>query len=181
MVGNCLTITGPEQTAQAQNGCACSALAGIGIGIGNPREIGEKVQADRLMVSLLLVDDNAAFRASIRTLLDLEPDLRVLGEAADGPTAIQLISEFTPDIVIMDVVMPDQSGIEATRQIVSTYPAVQVLALSMYADKRFVSAMRTAGASGYVLKDQVFQELTAAIRAVGGGQTYFCPGVADGK
>lgn len=132
-------------------------------------------------VSLLLVDDNEAFRASIRTLLDPKPDLTVLGEAADGPTAIRRIRELTPDVVIMDVVMPNQSGIKTTRQIVATYPAVKVLALSMYADKRFVAAMRTAGASGYVLKDQVFQELAAAIRAVGGGQTYFWPGVANGK
>ena len=125
-----------------------------------------------LTVSLLLVDDNAAFRASIRTLLEPKPDVTVLGEAGDGPTAIRLIGELTPDVVIMDVVMPNQSGIEATRQIVAIYPGVKVLALSMYADKRFVAAMRNAGASGYVLKDQVFQELAAAIRAVGRGQTY---------
>jgi DNA-binding NarL/FixJ family response regulator len=127
------------------------------------------------MVRLLLVDDNGAFRASMRSLLDPEPDLTVLGEAGDGPTAIRLIGELTPDIVIMDVVMPSQSGIETTRQIAATFPAVKVLALSLYADDRFVAAMRTAGASGYVLKDRVFEELASAIRALVAGQSYFRP------
>ena len=126
-----------------------------------------------LTFSLLLVDDNAAFRASIRSLLDPEPDMVVLGEVGDGRTALRLIRKFTPDVVIMDVIMPNQSGIETTRQIVATYPAVKVLALSMYADNRFVAAMRTAGASGYVLKDKAFEELAKAIRAVGRNQTYF--------
>ena len=126
-----------------------------------------------LTFSLLLVDDNAAFRASIRSLLDPEPDMVVLGEVGDGRTALRLIRKFTPDVVIMDVVMPNQSGIETTRQIVATYPAVKVLALSMYADNRLVAAMRAAGASGYVLKDQAFEELAKAIRAVGRNQTYF--------
>jgi len=128
---------------------------------------------DLRTVSLVLVDDNTAFRESVRALLDTEPGLTVLAEAHDGPTAIRLIGELTPDVVIMDVIMPNVNGIETTRQVVAASPAVKVIALSMHADNRFVSAMQDAGASGYVLKDQVLNELVAAIHAVASGQTHF--------
>ena len=128
---------------------------------------------DLRTVSLVLVDDNTAFRESVRALLDTEPGLTVVAEAHDGPTAIRLIGELTPDVVIMDVIMPNVNGIETTRQVVAASPAIKVIALSMHGDNNFVSAMQDAGASGYVLKDQVLNELVAAIRAVTSGQTHF--------
>ena len=129
------------------------------------------------MITILLVDDNAAFRASMRTWLESEPDLTVVGESGDGVTAVRLVAERRPDVVVMDVVMPKQNGIETTLQIVALHPAVRVLALSMHAEDRFVAAMQNAGALGYVLKDQAFEELVSAIRAVGMGQTHFRIGV----
>ncbi len=128
---------------------------------------------ETLPIRLLLVDDSAAFRGSMRTLLETQPRLTVLGEAGDGPTAMRLIGKLSPDVVIMDVIMPDQNGVEVTRQISARYPSVKVIALSMHAEDRFVTAMRSAGAVGYVLKDQVAEQLAAAVLAVAGGQVYF--------
>lgn len=119
------------------------------------------------------MDDNDGFRALIRNWVDKEPELALLGEAGEGPTAIRLIGELAPDIVIMDVILPGINGIEVTRQLTALYPTVKVVALSMHAEDRFVASMRTAGASGYVLKDQVFEELRPAIHSVMSGQHYF--------
>lgn len=132
-------------------------------------------------ISLILVDDNSGFRGSLRALLEPESSLMLLGEAEDGATAIRLIGELAPDIVIADVIMPGQNGIETTRQIVASYPRVKVIALSMHAEDRFVAAMRRAGAAGYVVKDKVAEELAGAIRAVVEGQTYFRLQAPDGS
>ncbi len=124
-------------------------------------------------ISVLLADGNAAFRGSIRALLESEPDLAVVGESGDGAGVVRLVADLRPDVVTMDVIMPNQNGIESTRQIVALCPAAKVLALSMHAEDRFVAAMRSAGASGYILKDQVFEQLVAAIRAVDSGWSHF--------
>ncbi len=134
--------------------------------------------APRNITRLVLADDNKMFRQYVKAVLDKEPGLDVVGGAEDGGAAILLARELAPDIVIMDVVMPDPNGIEATRQIVSSLPHIKVIALSVYADKRFVEAMVGAGASGYLLKEHAFTELSIAIRAVGSGQTYFSPEVS---
>ncbi len=131
-----------------------------------------------MITRLVLADDNRQFCDSVRALLDKQPGLKVEGEVQDGVAAILLARELEPDVVIMDVVMPNLNGIEATRQIVSSLPYVKVIALSVHADKRFVEAMLGAGASGYLLKDHAFKELPMAIRAVVGGQTYFSPEVS---
>ncbi len=131
-----------------------------------------------MITRLVLADDNRQFCDSVRALLHKQPGLKVEGEAQDGVAAIRLARELEPDVVIMDVVMPNLNGIEATRQIVSSLPHVKVIALSVHADKRFVEAMLGAGASCYLLKDQAFNELPMAIRTVVGGQTYFSPEIA---
>ena len=96
-----------------------------------------------------------------------------MGEADDGREAIRLAHDLTPDIVVMDIVMPNVNGIEATRQIVSSLPSIKVIALSIYAEDQFVDAMQDAGAVGYVLKQNAFTELPIAIRTVLEGGTYF--------
>jgi len=103
--------------------------------------------------------------------------MTVAGEAVDGREAIDLVRSLAPDVVVMDVMMPEMNGIEATRQIVTAFPGIKVLGLSLHDDKQIVDAMRAAGASAYVLKDHPFTELTRAIRAVVAGGSYFSPGL----
>ncbi len=105
--------------------------------------------------------------------------MRVVAEADDGRATVRMVREISPDVVIMDVAMPDLNGIEATRQIVAEFPKIKVIALSMYADQRFVLNMLKAGASGYLLKDCAFEELTRAIRLVMSHKTYLSSGVTD--
>lgn len=130
-------------------------------------------------IKILIADDHQIVRQGLRTLLEKEPDLEVVGEAEDGRATVRLVRETLPQVVIMDVAMPDLNGIEATRQIVNAFPEVKVIALSMYADRRFVVNMLKAGASGYLLKDCAFEELIRAIRLVMAHKTYLSPGVTD--
>jgi two-component system, NarL family, response regulator NreC len=134
-----------------------------------------------MVTRLVLADDTKEFRQYLRALLGKDPGLTVLGEAEDGQAAIRLARELEPDIVIMDVAMPTTTGIEATRQIVASLPRIKVLALSVHADRRFVEAMLDAGASGYVLKDDMLTELSLAVRTVIRGQTYVSPGIEVGS
>lgn len=130
-----------------------------------------------MVTRLVLADDNKEFREYLRTLLDKNPALTVIGEAEDGQAAIRLASKLEPDVVIMDVAMPAMTGVEATRQIVASFHRTKVLALSVHADRRFIEAMLDAGASGYVLKDDMFTDLPVAILTVVTGQTYVSPGL----
>jgi len=116
-------------------------------------------------------------REGLCALLQKEPDIEVVAEAADGRTTVQLARELSPDVVIMDIAMPDLNGIGATRQIIAEFPGVKVVALSMHADKPFVAGMLKAGASGYLLKDCAFEELARAIKAVVANQIYLSPGI----
>jgi DNA-binding NarL/FixJ family response regulator len=132
-----------------------------------------------MAIKVLIADDHQIVRQGLRTLLEKEPDLKVVAEAEDGRSTVRLAREFHPEVIIMDVAMPDLNGIEATRQILSEMSQVKVIALSMYADRRFVANMLQAGASGYLLKDCAFEELVRAIRAVLAQKTYLSPGVTD--
>ncbi len=131
-----------------------------------------------MTIRILLADDHQLFREGLRSLLKDEPDMEVIAEADNGRTAVQQASELRPDVVAMDISMPDMNGMEATRQIASRVPATKVLGLSMHSDKRFVEGMLKAGASGYLLKDCANEELIQAIRVVASGQTYLSPAIA---
>ena len=129
------------------------------------------------MTRVLLADDHKILRQGLRTLLEQEKDIQVVGEADNGRSSVKLTSELAPDVVIMDVAMPDLNGIDATRRINEADPRTRVLALSMHSDGRYVKGMLQAGARGYILKDCAAEELTHAIRTVMAGQIYVSPGV----
>jgi len=127
----------------------------------------------------MLADDHKIMRDGLRALLEKEPDIEVIGEAENGQTAIQMAQELLPDIVIMDVLMPDLNGIEATQQIIAGVPSVKVVALSMYSERRSVVSTLKAGASVYLIKDCAAEELVYAIRAVALGRYYLSPSMND--
>jgi DNA-binding NarL/FixJ family response regulator len=129
------------------------------------------------MTRVLLADDHKILRQGLRTLLEQEKDIQIVGEADNGRSSVKLTGELAPDVVIMDVAMPDLNGIDATRRITEAEPRTRVLALSMHSDGRYVKGMLQAGARGYILKDCAAEELTHAIRTVMAGQIYVSPGV----
>jgi len=108
-----------------------------------------------------------------------ETDIEVVGQAKDGRTTVELVKELKPDIVIMDIGMPDLNGIEATRQITEYHPKTKVIGLSMHSSKNFIIEMFRAGAAGYLLKDCEFDELVKAIRVVMENKTYISPAISD--
>ena len=130
-------------------------------------------------IKIVIADDHNIVREALRVLLDREPDMRVVGDTADGQAALHLVSEKRPDVVIMDIAMPGLNGIETTRKIIAKVPGVKVIALSAYSDRKFVFHMFKAGASGYLLKDCIFVELACAIRTVAKNQIYVSPEIAD--
>ena len=131
-----------------------------------------------MSIRILLADDHQLFRDGLRAMLEKETDLEVVAEAENGRSAVEQAGELKPDIVVMDIGMPDLNGMEATRQIASRAPRTKVLGLSMHSDRRFVEGMLKAGASGYLIKDCASEELVRAIRSVAAGQTYLSPAVA---
>ena len=126
---------------------------------------------------ILLADDHQIIRDGLRTLLEKQANMAVSGEAENGRDAVRLARELEPDVIIMDIAMPDLNGIEATRQVKAEAPEVKIIALSMHSDKRFVTGILQAGASGYLLKDCAFEELAGAIRTVIAGKIYLSPGI----
>jgi DNA-binding NarL/FixJ family response regulator len=135
---------------------------------------------DNVCVTVLLADDHQIVRAGLKELLAKKPWIRVVAEAGNGVMTLRLAREHRPDVVIMDISMPDMNGIEATRNIVAEEPATKVIALSMHSDKRFVANMLGAGASGYLLKNYATEEeLSKAIAAVTKGQIYVTPSLVS--
>ncbi len=132
-----------------------------------------------MAIRIVIVDDHRIVREGLRGLLEAQPDMEVVAEAGDGRSALRLIQEHSPNVVVMDVSMPDLNGIEATRQITGHVPGVRVLALSMHSDGRFVAGMLGAGAAGYLSKDCASDELVAAVHAVVANQTYLSPAMAQ--
>lgn len=130
-----------------------------------------------MRIRVLLADDHKIVRDGLRALIEQQADIAVVAEAEDGRTAVGLVQDLSPDVVVMDIGMPDLNGIEATRQIIAKTSDVKVIALSMHSDRRFVAGMLGAGASGYLLKDSAFEELADAIRLVFADQTYLSPGI----
>ena len=131
-----------------------------------------------MTIRIILADDHKLFREGMRALLAKERDMEAVAEAGDGRATMQLADKLSPDVVVMDVSMPDANGIEATRKIAASHPKARVLAVSMHADRRFVADMLRAGAAGYVLKDCASEELVRAIRTIAARQTYLCAAVA---
>ena len=130
-----------------------------------------------MSIRILLADDHQIVRDGLRALIEQQPDMEVVAEAEEGRTAVQLVQEQSPDVIIIDVGMPDLNGIEATSQIRTMALGVKVIALSMHSDRRYVTGMLRAGASGYLLKDCAFEELVRAVHAVAAGQTYLSPAI----
>jgi DNA-binding NarL/FixJ family response regulator len=131
-----------------------------------------------MSVRILLADDHKIVRAGLRKLLDQHVGVEVVGEADTGRKTVELAQELVPDVVVMDITMPDLNGIEATSKIKKAIPNTKVLCLSMHADKRFVMAVIRAGASGYLLKDCPFEELSRAIQAVARNEVYLSSQIA---
>ena len=127
---------------------------------------------------ILLVDDHTAVRQALRGFLDQQSGLKVVGEADNGRDAIRLAGELRPDVVVLDIAMPDLNGIDATHQLKDLNEYVQIIAMTMHADDRYVRGMFDAGASGYVLKTCVLDELLRAIDAVVRDRVYISPEVA---
>jgi len=132
-----------------------------------------------MSIRILLADDHKIVRDGLRTLIGKEAGMEVIGEAENGRKALKMAEKIRPNVVIIDVTMPDMNGIEATKKMVTEVPGVKVIALSMHSDRRFVLGMLEAGASGYLMKDCAFDELAKAVRSVSTGQTYLSPSIAD--
>jgi two-component system, NarL family, response regulator NreC len=132
-----------------------------------------------MSIKIILADDHTILRHGLSTLLQKDKDIEVVAQAENGRSAVELANEKLPDIVVMDIGMPDLNGIDATSQIVHDHPGIKVIGLSMHSGKKFVAEMLKAGASGYLLKDCAVEELTNAIKTVMSGNTYISPAVAS--
>jgi len=126
---------------------------------------------------ILIADDHGMMREGLKFLIKKEADMEVVGEAEDGLTAVKLAKELQPDVIIMDVSMPNLNGVEAAKLIMHEVPSTRIIALSMYFNRSYVMNMLKAGAVGYVLKSYFFDELVRAIRAVAAGERYLSPKV----
>ncbi|HKE22558.1 MAG TPA: response regulator transcription factor [Bryobacteraceae bacterium] len=129
-------------------------------------------------IRVLLADDHGVVRKGLRFLLERQPDMEIVGEAADGREAVRLAEATNPDIVIMDIAMPLLNGIEATAQLVKRNPAIAVIILSVHSDEDYLLSSLNAGAKGYLLKDSAEVDLVRAIQAVRNGTPFFSPEIA---
>jgi DNA-binding NarL/FixJ family response regulator len=130
-------------------------------------------------IRILLADDHAVVRQGFRMILGAQPDMEIVGEAGNGREAVEMSQLLQPDVVVMDVAMPELNGIEATRRMADAAPHARVLALSMHKDSVYVREILRAGARGYLLKDSIDVDLLAAVRAVAKGEGFLSPAVSD--
>ena len=128
-------------------------------------------------VKILLADDHEIMRDGLCSLIEKQPGLQVVAEAENGQAAIKLNRKLRPDVIVMDINMPDLNGIDATRRIVAEFPGTKIIAFSMHTDHQFVAGALKAGVSGYLQKDSAFEELDRAIRTVVANQTYLSPNI----
>jgi DNA-binding NarL/FixJ family response regulator len=129
-------------------------------------------------IRIVLADDHTVVRKGLRLLLENQPGFQVLADAADGRETVRLVEELNPDVVVMDVAMPNLNGIEAARQISSKLPQVAVVFLSMHSDEGYVLKALKAGARAYLLKDSAEQDLINAVKAVSEGKAFFSPAIS---
>ncbi|MEW5869796.1 MAG: response regulator transcription factor [Chloroflexota bacterium] len=129
-------------------------------------------------IQLLLVDDHEVVRTGLRMLLEGQPDIQIVAEASNAAEAIQMTAELEPDVVVMDITLPDLSGIEATRRLKQAHPHIHIVALTIHEDEQYFFEMLQAGASGYVPKRAAPQDLISAIRAAHSGEIYIYPSLA---
>jgi two-component system response regulator NreC len=130
-------------------------------------------------IRILLADDHAVVRQGFKMILGAQPDMEIVGEAGNGREAVELVEQLKPDIVVMDVAMPELNGIEATRRVTDSVPHTRVIALSMHKDSVYVREVLRAGARGYLLKDSDAGDLVSAVRAVARGEGYLSPAVSN--
>lgn len=130
-------------------------------------------------IRILLADDHAVVRQGFKMILSAQSDMEIVGEAGNGREAVELAESLKPDIVVMDVAMPELNGIEATRRLAASTPHCRVVALSMHKDNVYVREILRAGARGYLLKDSVAADVVSAIRAVARGESYLHPAVSN--
>lgn len=126
------------------------------------------------MIRIMLVDDHTMVREALRVVLEQDDSMRVVAEAGDGETALRMAEELAPDVVVMDVALPGQSGIETTRRLLARHPDIKVLALSTYLDRRIVQQMLDVGARGYIVKSAAGAQLKQGIHSVVRGRSYLC-------
>ena len=132
-----------------------------------------------MRIKIILADDHKIIREGLRSLLEKQDDMEVIAEADNGLKTVNLVQKLHPDVVIMDIGMPEMNGIDATTKITTEFKGVQVIALSMHSDRRFVMQMLKAGAAGYLLKDSAFEELVTAIHTVIRRQHYLSQRITD--
>lgn len=132
-----------------------------------------------MSITVFLADDHAVVRDGLRLLIESQEDMKVVGQAANGREAARSVERLRPDVVVMDLAMPEMNGIEATRQIRHTCPSVQVIILSMYSTSEHIFQALTAGARGYLLKESAGMEVVKAIRAVHGGRRYLSEEIGE--
>jgi len=128
---------------------------------------------------ILIADDHGVVRQGLSHLINGQEDMEVVGEAEDGLMVTRLAEELSPDVILMDISMPNLNGVEATHLILDKNPSIRVIALSVHFDKRFVNEMLKAGASGYVLKSSLFDEVLRALRTVEAGERYLSPRITE--
>jgi len=126
-------------------------------------------------IRVVLVDDHALVRQGFRRILEDDPDIEVVGEAGSGLDAVALVKKSDPDVVVMDMSMPEMNGLHATMELVKQRPGTKVLILSMYSDEQYVRNALDAGAKGYILKSAIENDLTRAVKAVAAGEQYLAP------
>ncbi|ANO51771.1 response regulator [Woeseia oceani] len=131
-----------------------------------------------MTVRILIADDHQVVRDGLKALLDIPPRFQVIGTACDGREAFALARKLNPDVVIIDIAMPELNGMDATKRMLAEMPGLRIIALSMHSDKRYISGMLQAGALGYVRKESAFEEISAAVEAVSQGNVYLGEGVA---
>jgi len=129
-------------------------------------------------IRILLADDHTVMRNGLRLLLERQPNLSVVGEASDGRETVRAAESFSPDVVVMDIAMPNLNGIEAARQITAARPETAIVILSMHSDESYVIRALKAGARAYLLKDSAEGDLIAAIRAISEGKSFFSPAIS---